>query len=149
MNVPKHILLVEDSRRDAELMLDALKGAQLAVEITHVRDGASALDYLHRRGAFAGRPDDQLGLVLMDLKMPRMSGHELLQAIRANPATRLLPVVVMTSSAEEQDIQRCYELGANAYVVKPLAFGDFVDAVQKVGVFWSRLNEAPTTRLSP
>ena len=143
MNSLKRILLVEDSIRDAELILDALEGNKLANEIVHVRDGAEALDYLYRRGPFANRSDDHPALLLLDLKLPKVDGLEVLRQIKGDPALRMIPVVMMTSSRQEQDLIRSYELGVNAYVVKPLKFQDFVDAVKQVSAFWAVLNEVP------
>jgi len=143
VNSLKRILLVEDSIRDAELILDALEGNKLANEIVHVRDGAEALDYLYRRGPFANRSDDHPALLLLDLKLPKVDGLEVLRQIKGDPALRMIPVVMMTSSRQEQDLIRSYELGVNAYVVKPLKFQDFVDAVKQVSAFWAVLNEVP------
>ena len=139
----KRILLAEDSDRDAELTLNALAQNNLVNEIDRVRDGAEALDYLYRRGQFSNRPDGNLAVVLLDLKMPKMDGLEVLRQIRSDPQLNLIPVVVMTSSNEEQDVVRSYELGANAYVVKPVKFNEFVDAVKQIGVFWAMINQPP------
>ena len=143
MTFLKRILLVEDSVRDAELILDALEGNNLANEIVHMRDGAEALDYLFRRGPFTGRSDDQPALLLLDLKLPKVDGLEVLRQIKGDAALKMIPVVMMTSSREEQDLVRSYELGVNAYVVKPMKFQDFVDAVKQVSGFWAVLNEVP------
>jgi two-component system response regulator len=143
MNSLKRILLVEDSARDAELILDALATHQLANEVVHVRDGADALDYLHRRGQFAGRSGEQPAMMLLDLKLPKVDGLEVLRQIKSDAALKMIPVVMMTSSRQEQDLLTSYELGVNAYVVKPLKFQDFVEAVRQVGVFWAVLNEVP------
>ena len=143
MNPLKRILLVEDSARDAELILDALGGNQLANEVVHVRDGADALDYLYRRGEFADRPEGQPALILLDLKLPKVDGMEVLRQIKGDSALKLIPVVMMTSSREEQDLLQSYQLGVNAYVVKPLKFSDFIDAVKAVGGFWAVINEVP------
>jgi two-component system, response regulator len=143
MNPLKRILLVEDSARDAELILDALATHQLANEVVHVRDGADALDYLHRRGQFTGRSDDQPALMLLDLKLPKVDGLEVLRQIKGDSALKTIPVVMMTSSRQEQDLLKSYQLGVNAYVVKPLKFQDFVEAVRQVGVFWAVINEVP------
>ena len=140
----KKILLVEDSARDAELILDALGAYQVANGITHVRDGADALDYLNRRGEFAGRAEDQPALILLDLKLPKVDGLEVLRQIKSDPALRMIPVVMMTSSRQEQDLVHSYQLGVNAYVVKPLKFQDFVEAVKQVAGFWAVINEVPT-----
>lgn len=139
----KRLLLVEDSPRDAELILDALATQHLANEVVHVRDGAEALDYLFRRGSFADRSDGQPALMLLDLKMPKVDGMEVLRQLKADLALRVIPVVMMTSSREEQDLIRSYQLGVNAYVVKPLKFSEFMDAVRQVGAFWAILNESP------
>jgi CheY-like chemotaxis protein len=139
----RRILLVEDSARDAELILDALAGNQLANEVVHVRDGADALDYLHRRGAFAGRSDGQPALLLLDLKLPKVDGLEVLREIKGDAGLKMIPVVMMTSSREEQDLLDSYQLGVNAYVVKPMKFHDFVEAVKQVGGFWALINEVP------
>jgi two-component system response regulator len=147
MTVPPRILLVEDSPRDAELVLEALEVNRLANEVVHVRDGAEALEYLHRRGAFAGRTSGHPAVVLLDLKMPRVDGLEVLRQIKSDPALKLIPVVVMTSSREERDVVNSYQLGVNAYVVKPVQFHDFVEAVKQVGAFWAVVNERPPERL--
>jgi two-component system, response regulator len=143
MNPLRRILLVEDSARDAELILDALEGHKVANEVMHVRDGAEALDYLYRRGPFAGRSDDQPVLMLLDLKLPKVDGLEVLRQIKSDAALKMIPVVMMTSSRQEQDLIRSYELGVNAYVVKPMKFQDFVEAVKQVSGFWAVLNEVP------
>src|SRR5476649_1874961 len=143
MSPLKRILLVEDSPRDAELILDALGSHQLANEVVHVRDGADALDYLYRRGQFADRADGQPALILLDLKLPKVDGLEVLRQIKGDSALKMIPVVMMTSSRQEQDLVRSYELGVNAYVVKPMKFQDFVDAVKQVSGFWARINEVP------
>ncbi len=137
------ILLVEDSIRDAELILTAFEGNNLANGITHVRDGAEALDYLYRRGAYASRTDAQPALLLLDLKLPKVDGLEVLRQIKGDADLRMIPVVMMTSSRQEKDLVRSYELGVNAYVVKPMKFQDFVDAVRQVGAFWAVMNEVP------
>ena len=139
----KRILLVEDSPRDAEMALDALAAYNLANDVCHVRDGAEALDYLCRRGEFAGRTEGQPVVVLLDLKMPKVDGLEVLRQIKGDPVLKLIPVVVMTSSREEQDLVKSYELGVNGYVVKPVRFLEFVEAVKQVGAFWAILNEPP------
>ena len=143
MNTLKRILLVEDSPRDAELALTALDAHQLANEVVHVRDGADALDYLYRRGAFAGRSDVQPALVLLDLKLPKVDGLEVLRQLKGDPDLKIIPVVMMTSSREERDLVASYELGVNAYVVKPMKFHDFIEAVKQVGAFWAVVNEPP------
>jgi len=143
MNALQRILLVEDSPRDAELALDALAAHHLANEVVHVRDGADALDYLYRRGTFSGRSNGEPAVVLLDLKMPKVDGLEVLRQMKSDPHLRVIPVVVMTSSREEGDVLRSYELGVNAYVVKPVKFQEFVDAVRQVGAFWAVINEPP------
>ena len=143
MNRFRHILLVEDSPRDAELILDALVNHQIANVVVHLRDGADALDYLHRRGAFASRVDDQPALMLLDLKLPKVDGLEVLMQMKSDIELRMIPVVMMTSSRQEQDLIRSYQLGVNAYVVKPMKFADFVEAVKQVGAFWVVVNEVP------
>jgi len=146
MNSLKRILLVEDSRRDAELVLTALAEHHLANEVVHVRDGADAMDYLYRRGKFTDRSTGEPAVVLLDLKMPRVDGLEVLRQIKADPVLRIIPVVMMTSSREEQDLLKSYQLGVNAYVVKPVLFHELVDAVKNVGAFWAVTNEAPPER---
>lgn len=139
----KPILLVEDDTRDLELTLVALERSQLANEVVVVRDGAQALDYLRREGSFSGRPEGNPAVVLLDLKLPKVNGLEVLQTVRADPQLRSMPVVMLTSSQEESDVLRSYELGVNAYVVKPVEFRQFVAAIADLGVFWAVLNEPP------
>jgi two-component system, response regulator len=143
MNSLSRILLVDDSPRDTELALEALETHSLANEVVTLRDGAEALDYLFRRGPFADRTNGQPAVMLLDLKMPKVDGLEVLRQIKSDPVLKTIPVVVMTSSREEQDLVRSYELGVNAYVVKPVKFGAFVEAVKQVGAFWAILNEPP------
>jgi two-component system response regulator len=138
------ILLVEDNTNDELLTLRALKKANLMNPVTVVRDGAEALDYLFARGVHAERDGRQLPqVILLDLKLPKIDGLDVLQAIRADERTRRLPVVVLTSSAEEQDIMRSYSLGANSYIRKPVDFDQFVEAVRQLGLYWLVLNRAP------
>lgn len=137
------ILFVDDSPRDTELAMMALDQHRLANEVVSLRDGAEALDYLYRRGEYATRPIGQPAVVLLDLKMPKMDGLEVLRQIKSDPELRLIPVVMMTSSREEEDLVRSYQLGVNAYVVKPVHFQQFVDAVRQVGAFWALLNVPP------
>jgi CheY-like chemotaxis protein len=139
----RRILLAEDNANDVELTVAALKANRLANEVVVVRDGAQALDYLYRRAEFASREPGLPALVLLDLKMPKVDGLEVLRVIKADPAMRGVPIVVLTSSREEQDLVRSYDLGVNAYVVKPVAFAAFVDAVKTLGGFWGVLNEVP------
>jgi CheY-like chemotaxis protein len=145
MSEIKRILLAEDSEKDIELTLEALEEHHLANDVVVVRDGEEALDYLHRRGKFAGNTDVQPVLVLIDLKMPKVDGMEVLRQIKADPELKRIPVVMMTSSREERDVVNSYDLGVNAYVVKPVKFVDFVDSVKQLGVFWALVNEAPPT----
>ena len=139
----KRILLVDDSPRDTELALDALAQNNLANEVVALRDGAEALDYLYRRGEFADRGKGNPAVVMLDLKMPKVDGIEVLRQIKSNPQFKTIPVVVMTSSREEQDLVKSYELGVNAYIVKPVQFPEFVEAVKLVGSFWAVVNEPP------
>ena len=149
MKQPKHILFADDSPRDTELALVAFGEFQVVNRIVTVRDGALALDYLYRRGEFAGRSDENPAVVLLDLKMPKVDGLEVLRQIKSDPSLKIIPVVIMTSSREERDLIRSYELGANAYVVKPVNFPDFVEAVKAVGGFWLLLNEPPPSGDAP
>lgn len=139
----RRILLAEDSMRDAELAIEALSENHVANLVDHVRDGAEALDYLLCRGAYANRTSGNPGVVLLDLKMPKVDGLEVLREVKGNPRLKMIPVVMMTSSREEQDVVHSYELGVNAYVVKPVGFHEFAEAVKQVGVFWAMLNEPP------
>lgn len=137
------ILLVEDNPKDLELALAALEESHLANEVAVARDGAEALDYLRRQGAFATRPDTLPVVVLMDLKLPKLNGLEVLARIRADTALKQLPVVVLTSSREEPDLERCYELGVNAYIVKPVDFEQVMGVVKQIGILWAILNVPP------
>ena len=139
----KKILLAEDDPNDVELTLMALSRAHLANEVDVVHNGAEALDYLFRRGAYAGRGNGDPAVVLLDIKMPKVDGLEVLRQIRADPELRLQPVVMLTSSGEESDLLRSYELGVNAYVIKPVEFDDFVHAATELGMFWAVINEPP------
>jgi len=139
----KPILLVEDNPNDLELTLIALERSQLANEVIVVRDGAEALDYLYVRGAYAARDQGNPAVVLLDLKLPKVDGLEVLAEIRGYASLKSVPVVMLTSSKEEQDLIRSYELGVNAYVVKPVDFGEFVRAIADLGIFWAVLNEPP------
>lgn len=139
----RRILLVEDSIQDAEMTLAALHENNLANEVVHVRDGAEALDYLHGRGG-VGRPGNGLpAFVLLDLKMPKVDGLEVLRQMKADDRLRLVPVIMLTSSREEGDMIKSYELGVNSYVVKPVDFGEFIEAVRALGAFWAVVNEPP------
>ncbi len=139
----KPILLVEDDTRDLELTLVALERSELANEVVVVRDGAQALDYLRREGDFANRPAGNPAVVMLDLKLPKVDGLEVLEAVRQTPELRSLPIVMLTSSHQEGDVLKSYELGVNAYVVKPVEFKAFVSAIAELGVFWAVLNEPP------
>jgi two-component system, response regulator len=143
----KTILLVEDNPSDEKLTVRAFKKSGIANEIFVVRDGAEALDYVFAAGAHAERTDLP-SIILLDLKLPRFEGLEVLRRIRADERTKLLPVVILTSSKEDEDIARSYSLGANAYVRKPVAFAEFVEAARTLGLFWLLLNEPPPTRLA-
>jgi CheY-like chemotaxis protein len=143
MKTLKPLLLVEDSAQDAELILEALQTHQLANEIVHVRDGADALDYLYRRGEFAGRPEGLPALIFLDLKLPKVDGMSVLRQIKADPGLKMMPVVMMTSSSDEKNLLASYNLGVNAYVVKPVKFQEFFEAVRQVGAFWAVINEVP------
>ena len=137
------ILLAEDNPNDVELTLEALEASNLANRVTVARDGVEALEFLRREGAFKDRAPVPPAVVLLDIKMPRKDGLEVLREIRSDPGLKRTPVVILTSSREEQDILRSYDLGVNAYVVKPVGFHEFMDAVQNLGVFWALVNERP------
>jgi len=145
MTMLRRILLAEDSANDIELTLAALAQHRLVNQVDVVRDGVEALDYLHRRGAYAGRAPGNPAVMLLDLKMPKVNGLEVLRAMKGDAALRSVPVVMLTSSREEGDLVQSYELGVNAYVVKPVDFGDFMNAVSQLGGFWALINEAPPT----
>jgi CheY-like chemotaxis protein len=137
------ILLAEDNANDVELTLMALRSLNLVNPIVVVNDGAEVLDFLYRRNAFSNRPATAPAVILLDLKMPRIDGLEALKTIRADPEIRMLPIVILTSSREQRDVLKGYQLGANAYVVKPVDFEQFISAVNKVGAFWALINEPP------
>jgi CheY-like chemotaxis protein len=137
------ILIVEDDPNDVELTLTALGDYNLANEVVVTRDGQQALDYLYRRGEFSTRSMDNPAVMLLDLKLPKVSGLEVLQQIKSDERLKTMPVVVLTSSNEEKDMMRSYRLGVNAYVVKPVDFHEFVNAVKELGVFWAVINEPP------
>lgn len=139
----KPILLVEDNPHDLELTLVALERSHLANDVVVVRDGAEALDYLFRANKHQNRPAGLPAVVLLDLKLPKVDGLEVLERVRTTPELKSLPVVMLTSSREEPDLQRAYALGVNAYVVKPVKFRDFVQAISELGIFWAVLNEPP------
>ena len=137
------ILLVEDDPRDVELTLTALEDHKLANEVTVARDGQEALDYLYRRGQFSSRPNENPAVMLLDLKLPKVDGLEVLKQIKSDEQLKTIPVVVLTSSHEEQDMMRSYKLGVNAYVVKPVDFHEFINAVKELGMFWAIINQPP------
>jgi CheY-like chemotaxis protein len=137
------ILLVEDDPRDVELTLTALEDHNLANEVVVARDGQQALDYLRCQGEYSTRANENPAVLLLDLKLPKVDGLEVLKEIRATEHLKLIPVVVLTSSHEEKDMVRSYTLGVNAYVVKPVDFHEFINAVKDLGVFWALINEPP------
>lgn len=139
----KTILLAEDNPKDVELTLEALSAHNLANQVVPVYDGVETLEYLNCQGRFSQRQKGNPAVLLLDIKMPRMDGIEVLAAIRANEKLKCIPVVMLTSSREEPDLKKCYALGANAYVVKPVDFRDFLEAVKHIGIFWAILNEQP------
>jgi CheY-like chemotaxis protein len=143
MILVKKILLAEDNPFDLELALAGLAEHRLTNEVVVARDGAEALDYLKRRGRFADRTPGSPMVILLDLKMPKVDGLEVLRQIKSDPALHNIPIVVLTSSREEQDVVESYNLGVNAYVVKPVAFDKFVDVVKQIGLFWVLTNEVP------
>jgi len=138
-----HVLLVEDNLNDIELTTTALKQNNLVNEIVVARHGGEALDYLYRRGKFEGRPGGNPLVILLDLKMPKVDGLEVLRQMKADAALKVIPVVMLTSSREETDLVKSYHLGTNAYVVKPVGFQEFTDAIRQLGMFWAVLNEPP------
>lgn len=137
------ILLVEDSLKDIELVLAALEKNRFANEVVVARDGAEALDFLYRRGQYASRATQLPIVMLLDLKMPKVDGLEVLRQIKGDDELRAIPVVMLTSSREEADLVKSYRLGVNAYVVKPVGFQDFVEAIQQTGMFWAVINQTP------
>ena len=143
MTAIRTILLAEDSPADAEMAVDALREARLANPIVHVEDGVEAMDYLLRRGAFASREEGLPAVLLLDIKMPRMDGLEVLKQIRTDENLKRLPVVILSSSREESDLARSWDLGVNAYVVKPVDVDQFFNAVKTLGTFWAVINQAP------
>lgn len=139
----KRILYAEDDPNDVELTLSGFSELNLANEIIVVRDGVEALDYLYCRGTFSDRPKGNPAVVLLDIKMPLMNGLEVLRQMKSDSDLKTIPVVMLTSSGEETDLVRSYELGVNAYVVKPVKFQDFVEAIKQLGIFWAVINEPP------
>jgi CheY-like chemotaxis protein len=143
MEKPGRILLVEDDPHDVELTLSALAENHLTNEIVVVRDGEQALDYLYRRGAYESREAGNPVVILLDIKLPKVDGLEVLKRIKIDPDLKQIPVVMLTSSREEQDLVRSYDSGTNAYVVKPVGFHDFIQSLKEVGVFWAVINQPP------
>lgn len=139
----RRLLLVDDNPNDTEMALEALQEHKLANDVVALKDGAEALDWLYRRGPYASRPEGNPAVILLDLKMPKVDGLEVLRQIKSDPALKIIPIVMMTSSREEQDLVKSYSLGVNAYVVKPLDFHEFIDAIKALGAFWAVLNEPP------
>src|ERR1700745_3004741 len=143
MNELGRILIVEDDPKDVELSLTALEQYNLANEVVVTRDGEEALDYLYCRGKFKDRPDGNPAVLLLDLKLPKVNGLEVLQQIKSDERLRMIPVVMLTASHEEKDMVRSYQLGVNAYVVKPVDFHEFINAVKELGMFWAVINAPP------
>lgn len=143
MNELKRILLAEDNPKDVELTLTALDEHHLANEVVVVNDGAEALDYLYCRGKYAMRSGNHPAVVMLDLKMPKVDGLEVLRILKSDENMKMIPVVMLTSSREERDLIDSYKLGVNAYVVKPVGFQQFIEAVKELGAFWALINEAP------
>ena len=141
-----HILLAEDTATDAEMTMRALKKVGFVNNITWVKDGQEALDYIFRTGDFVGRVSGDPTLIMLDLKMPKVNGLEVLTLIKTTDATKLIPVIMLTSSAEEPDIVRCYEQGVNSYIVKPVESDRFFEEVSKAGFYWAILNRIPGAR---
>src|SRR5919112_4734731 len=139
----KPILLVEDNPKDLELTLVALAKTNLANEVIVLRDGAEVLDYLYYRGDYQGRPRGNPAVILLDLKLPKVDGLQVLEQIKSDPELQAVPVVMLTASREEKDLLRSYKLGVNAYVVKPVGFKEFIEGIQDLGIFWAVLNEPP------
>ena len=143
MSEYKSILFAEDNPKDTELTLETFEDSHLLNRVVHVKDGVEAMEYLRREGKYSERKSGNPAVVILDIKMPRMDGLEVLREIRADLVLRMIPVVILTSSREERDLIQSYELGINAYVVKPVKFSEFVDAVRQIGGFWAILNELP------
>jgi CheY-like chemotaxis protein len=143
MDTLGRILMVEDDPKDVELTLSALEEYNLVNEVVLARDGQEALDYLYCRGQFSTRLHDNPAVILLDLKLPKVDGLEVLNRIKSDERLKMIPVVVLTSSREERDMMRSYQLGVNAYVVKPVDFHEFVNAVRELGVFWAVINQPP------
>ena len=139
----RRILLVEDSDNDVALTMAAFEEIDLANEVVHASDGQEALEYIYRTGKYATRPPGHPAVVLLDLKLPRVDGLQVLAKLKGDPALHTIPIVMLTSSREESDLARSYGLGVNSYVVKPLEFVDFVSALKKLGLFWAVVNHPP------
>jgi CheY-like chemotaxis protein len=139
--IDRYVLLAEDNPNDAELTMAALRESRMVSPIVRVADGAEALDFLFRRGAYADRKDGPPAVILLDLKMPKVDGIEVLRTIKQDPVLRVIPVVMLTSSREEADLAQSYASGVNAYVVKPVEFNEFMQAVRDLGLFWGLVNE--------
>lgn len=148
MKEMKRVLLVEDDPNDVELTMNGLAEYNLANEVVVARDGEEAVDYLFRRGKFAGRENGNPAVVLLDLKLPKIDGLEVLRRMKSDENLKMVPVVILTSSREDRDMIEGYKLGTNAYVVKPVDFHQFIDAVRHIGVFWSLINEPPPGSVS-
>lgn len=145
-NLQVEILLVEDNMDDAEMTIRALRKKNLANSLIHLSDGEEALDFLFGRGKFSERNINfKPKLILLDLKMPKVDGMEVLEKVKSNSATKKIPVVILTSSKEDPDLQKCYELGANSYIVKPVEFESFINAVSELGLYWMLLNQVPSS----
>jgi two-component system, response regulator len=143
-NIAVEILLIEDSELDAEMTIRALKKSRIANGIVHLDNGALALDFLFGTGEYAGRNvHNKPRLILLDLKMPKLDGIQVLERIKSNEATKRIPVVVLTSSKENPDVEKCYDLGANSYIVKPVEFENFINAITTSGMYWMLLNQPP------
>lgn len=140
----KKILLVEDNTNDVELILEALSEQKLGDRVIVTNDGVEGIEYLRSEGKYQNRETGYPAVVFLDIKMPRMDGIEVLRELKGDPVLKILPVVMLTSSKEEPDLKKCYELGVNAYVVKPVNFKDFIEAVKQLGNFWALLNELPS-----
>jgi CheY-like chemotaxis protein len=143
MDTPARILMVEDDPKDVELTLTALEEYNLVNEVVVVRDGQEGLDYLYCQGQFRARLHENPAVILLDLKLPKVDGLEVLNRIKSDDRLKTIPVVVLTSSREERDMMRSYQLGVNAYVVKPVDFHEFVNAVRELGIFWAVINQPP------
>jgi CheY-like chemotaxis protein len=147
--MPKHILLVEDDPNDVELTVAALTQFKFKTAVKDVADGEQALDYLHRRGTYAAEPPGHPAVILLDIKMPKVDGLTVLRRVRSDSRLWMIPIVMFTSSREERDLIRSYQLGANAYVVKPLEYSEFMNALKEIGAFWGLINEPPPEGLAP